>query len=386
MEEIVLKEGREFPIKNKHHWIFSNAVLNKPEKCEGALLKVYSYKREMLGWGYFNEKCSLFGRMVNFTDEDPYQSIKNSFIAALKWRKSLFDREEEAFRLVNGEGDLLPGLVIDVYGQVAIMQISTLGMEKLKSFILKLIIDHLHPKSIYEKSLSPSRRLEGLKNQEGLLYGEEAQVCQFYENGAKYYFELSKGQKTGFFLDQREMRKMIKQFSNDKKVLDCCSYIGAFSISALFGGAKNSTLVDVSEKALLQAKHNLDENGFEGRYSLIASDIFEYLENEKLDFDIVILDPPAFAKKRQDVKKAFEAYRKLNELVFKKLKSKSLVLTSSCSYYMPLDLYKKAICQALLSAGRNGKIISGHRLAHDHPLSFFHPEIEYLKSFFILLD
>ena len=379
---VVLKPGREKSLLSRHHWIFSGAIQSYPENfINGGIYPVYSAAGQLLGHGYFNERCSLAGRMLSFGQESPEQSLKKNLQQAVRLRERLYP-QAEAVRLVNGESDNLPGLVVDRYGPGLVIQVSTLGMEKIKDRILDLLAEILNPAYVYEKSLIPSRREEGLAEFEGLLAGTLEEPVLVEEQGLKFKVFLTESQKTGFFLDQREMRQLVRSLSGGLKVLDGFCYTGGFAVAALKGGALRVDLVDYSKKALDTARANLGLNGFpEDSFSLINQDMFEYLEEAgHLDYDLVILDPPAFARKKADENQAIRAYRELNRLAMARMKPGSLLLTFSCSYYVDSLTFQKTIFQAALEAGREARIIQRHRQALDHPVSIFHPESDYLKG------
>ncbi|MGB9893841.1 MAG: class I SAM-dependent rRNA methyltransferase [Candidatus Saccharicenans sp.] len=385
---VVLKPNREKSVLSRHRWIFSGAIQSYPENfVNGQIYPVFSFEGQLLGYGYFNQKCSLSGRLVSFGSNDPKESIRENLIEALKLREITY-KQTEAVRLVNGESDNLPGLIIDRYQPGLVIQISTLGMEKLKPFILEVLIEILKPEFIYEKSLIPSRKEEGLPEFEGLLTGKLQEPLIVEEQGLKFKIFLTEAQKTGFFLDQREMRQLVRNMAAGRKVLDGFCYTGGFGLSALKGGARQVDLVDSSKKALEVARDNLILNAFsEQSFRLINQDLFDFLKQAKsLDYELVILDPPAFAKKKADEKQAIKAYRELNRLAMERMKPRSFLLTFSCSYYIDSQMFQKIIFQAALEAGKEARIVQRHRLAMDHPVSIFHPESDYLKGFLLYLS
>lgn len=385
---MVLKPGREKSVLSRHHWIFSGAIQTYPENfTNGAIYPVYSASGQLLGQGYFNQKCSLAGRLLSFGPEDPQLALRRNLQQAVQLRQRLY-RRAEAVRLVNGESDHLPGLVVDRYGPGLVIQVSTLGMEKLKDQILDLLRETLKPSYIYEKSLIPSRKEEGLTEFEGLLFGKLEEPVMVEENGLKFNIYLTDSQKTGFFLDQREMRQLVRSLAGGLKVLDGFCYTGGFALAALKGGASQVDLVDYSKRALETAGANLRLNGFsEDSFSLINRDMFEFLaERQQLDYGLVILDPPAFARKKADEKPAIKAYRELNRLAMSWMEPGSFLLTFSCSYYVDSQTFQKTIFQAALEAGREARIIQRHRQALDHPVSIFHPESDYLKGLLLYIS
>jgi len=385
---VILHKNKDKALRNRHHWIFSGAIKRFPPDFEnGGILPVRSFDGEHLGYAYFNQKCSIAGRMLSFDETPPLEAVKKSIEDAIVLRAQLFDEKTNAFRLINGEGDNLPGLVVDRYADVLVVQIATLGMEKLKPFLVEILTDKFSPRCIYEKSNLPSRREEGLADFEGLIAGKMKNTVEIVEDGIRFLIELAGSQKTGFFLDQREMRKFVRSHSAGKRLLDCFSYTGGFSVYALAGGAVHVDLVDTSEKALALARQNLKLNGFESASSqFYAADVFDFLRQKELSYDFIILDPPAFAKKKSDVKQACRGYKDINRLVFQKIPARSLVLTFSCSYFVDEALLQKVVFQAAKDAKRNVRIIQRHHLAYDHPISVFHPESSYLKGFLLYVD
>lgn len=386
--KIVLKPGKEKPVRHRHPWIFSGAIAEIPSFIDGDFLPVYASDGKFLGSGYFNRSSSILGRMVSFDETPPLESIAKKLASAKDLREGLFDLSQtNAYRLVNGEGDGIPGLIIDVYDKVVVLQSSTLGIDRIKLWIVDWINKNLSPASIYEKSLVASRREEGLQEVQGFLSGECDDVITFKENGHLFATSLSTSQKTGFFLDHREMRKWVGALSKGKRVLNAFSYTGGFGIYARAGGAISVDSVDISKDALESAKKNALLNGQEGeslRY--YPEDVFLFLRKNELPYDLVILDPPAFAKKKKDVIPGCRGYKDINRLAMQKMPPKSLLLTCSCSYYVSEELFKKVLFQAALEAGREVRIIGRHRLAPDHPISLFHPESDYLKSFLLFIE
>lgn len=387
-KKVFLKKGKErFVKQNRHPWIFSGAIESFPEGfSSGDLASLYSHEGEFLAIAYFNIDNSLSGRILSFEKKPIEEIVPKKIKEAFAFRKSLFNfSETNCFRCINAEEDGLPGLIVDLYDNTVVIQINTLGMEKLRSLVVDALIKELSPRSIYEKSNSSSRLQEGLEKQEGLLYGEPVSDVVVRENGVLFAVSITEGQKTGFFLDQREMRKKIGELSNGKSVLNCFSYSGGFSLFGLKGGATSVTSVDSCLTAVQLAVKNteLNEISLENHH-IIREDVFTFLEEEDLSsYDIIILDPPAFAKKRQDVEPACRGYKQLNQTVFERCKKNTLLLTCSCSYFIDDELFKQVLFQAASAAQREVKILQRHIHALDHPISLYHPEGEYLKSFLL---
>lgn len=384
---VILKPGREKSLLKKHPWIFSGAIFSKPSFTEGEIIPVHSYDGNFLATAYFHSTNSIAGRILSFQNETPDTILPRKIAQALDLRRQLFDPAvTNAYRLINAEGDGLPGLIVDCYADVLVMQVHTCGMEKLKPQVLSYLIDFLQPKCICEKSVSSARRQEGLPDKEGHLWGEITQDVEIVENGLKFQVALQQCQKTGLFLDQREMRQLVRSHSAGKKVLNGFSYTGGFSLFALQGGASHVDSVDMCQKACEDAERNTVLNDFDGnRHQVIRADVFDFLARAPLDYDLVILDPPAFAKKRGDVNAACLGYKSINRQVFEKAPAKTLLLTCSCSYFIDESLFQNIIFQAAAEAGRSVKILGRHRQALDHPVSLYHPEGAYLKSLFLYI-
>ncbi|MBN2479349.1 MAG: class I SAM-dependent rRNA methyltransferase [Parachlamydiales bacterium] len=387
---VILKKDREHIFSRKHHWIFSNAIQSFPDNFEnGKIYPIASFDKKLLGYGYFNRKCSLCGRIVSFDKKDPMESIFYQIKSCYDLRKDHFDfQKTNAFRLINAEGDFLPGLIVDYFDNNLVIQIHTLGMEVIKDEIIDYLISIGNIRSVFEKSKGRYRQMEGLDDCVKTHYGEKSEEIVALENGYKFIIPWEKGQKTGFFTDQREMRKYLANFCKDQSVLNCFSYSGSFSLYALKNNAKKVTSVDSSSFALDVHKRVLELNSCESeKIDLVEEDVFRFLENcDKLDYQIVILDPPAFAKSQKDIFSAANAYQHLNFLALKKMPPKSFLLTSSCSYYIDEETFQKAIFLASLKANRSIKILQRHRLGIDHPVNLHHKESSYLKSFFLFVQ
>ena len=262
------------------------------------------------------------------------------------------------------------------------IQISALGIEKLKPLIIETLIAALSPSWIYEKSNAASRKEDGLQPFEKTLHGTEQETVTILEDGLKFLVSPLHGQKTGFFLDQRAMRRLVGELSEGKKVLNCFSYTGGFTLHALQGGASTVDSVGISEDAIALVKQNIVLNGLQERpHNEYAEDAFEFLKKRELNYDLVILDPPAFAKRKSDINQAARGYKEINLTAMRKMPANSLLLTCSCSYHIDEVLFKQILFGAAKDARRNVQIIQRHRLAEDHPLNIYHPEGSYLKSF-----
>jgi 23S rRNA (cytosine1962-C5)-methyltransferase len=388
MNAVVLKPGRDKAVRNRHHWIFSGAIRELPDFEDGALLPVRSAGGDLLGHGYFNRKSSITGRMVSFGDEPPEAGVRRSLERALALRAGFFDTAvTNARRLVNAEGDGLPGLIADLYDDVLVLQVATLGMEKLKPLVLEVLSSALRPRTVLEKSDLPARHEEGLGDVEAVLAGEPVDKVRILEAGIPYWVSLAGGQKTGFYLDQRESRKLVRDCAAGRRVLNTFAYSGSFSVCALLGGALRADSVDTSAAAIALAQENFELNGLpSGSGIFFTADVFEFLREPALDHDFIILDPPAFAKKRTDVVAACRGYKDINRLALQRVRTPGLVLTFSCSHFVDEGLFQQVVFQAAHEAGRRVRILQKHRQALDHPVNIYHPETAYLKGFLLYVD
>lgn len=385
---IVLDRGKDWPIKERHHWIFSRAIISAPPYKNGDILPVYSNQGDLLGHAMMNKDTSIAARMINFDSTDPISSIKLNIKRAIKYRNELFKNEQtNAYRLINGEGDNLSGLVIDKYNKVFVIQIVSTGMDTLIDVIAETLRNETDVDCIYEKSTVGARKKEGLESSERVLYGTLPEKVEILENGVKFLVDIAHSQKTGLFLDQREMRKLVGDYAKDRSVLNCFSYTGGFSLYAALNGAKRVVSVDIASDAINLSKENIKANGLQvNDDDFKAVDAFDYLHNEELDFDFVILDPPAFAKKKEDINNARRGYLDINKTALRKMPTNSFLLTCSCSYHMDEKMFEDIIKDAALQTGRKIKIVAKHRLAGDHPLNIFHNEMDYLKSLLLYVD
>lgn len=390
MNKVTLQKSKERPIKNKHHWIFSGAIQSWPSDFEnGSIYPVYSNENLLLGYAYFNKNTSISGRMLNFEDKDPFQSIKENIQSAYNLRQTLLEGDKtNCYRLINGEGDGISGLIVDKYNDVLVIQISTLGLERIKDKLIEILVEVVKPKTIFEKSKIPSRKIEGLSDFEGHIYGDEIKIVEAMENGIKFKIDLYNSHKTGMYLDQREMRSLVERFAKNRKVLNCFSYTGGFSLFAHRGGALKTVSVDISEEVTNQAKENFVLNNFDlSTNEFVPKDVFRFFREEDIsEFDFVILDPPAFAKKKEDFQRACDGYRDINRNALKKLKAGSFLLTCSCSYHVDFETFQRIVFQASVDAKRNVRIVQKHRLGMDHTINIFHPEADYLKSLLLYVE
>ncbi|MEK7084666.1 MAG: class I SAM-dependent rRNA methyltransferase [Patescibacteria group bacterium] len=385
---LTLKPGKDKPIRHRHHWIFSGAIKHLDPCEDGDIVLVQDAHGERLGYAYVNHHTSITARMINFGSDDPIVALQKNIGQAIAMREQLFNNQDtNAYRLINSEGDGIPGLIADKYADSLVVQSTTAGMDLLMPTVVETLEKHLSPACIYERSDAPSRREEKIEMKEGLLAGTMRDEVEIRENGMKFFVSISKGQKTGFFLDQREMRQWVREHAKNKRVLNCFGYTGGFTAAALVGGATQADTIDISEDAIVMAEKNIELNGFNPeKNNFIVGDVFEYLRNEPLPYDLVVLDPPAFAKKKTDIVSACRGYKDINRLAIQKMPAGSTLVTSSCSYHVDERLFQMVVFEAAHDAKRNVRIIGRHRQAPDHPINIFHPEGEYLKSLVLFVE
>jgi 23S rRNA (cytosine1962-C5)-methyltransferase len=384
LPRIILKKGKEKPLLRGHPWVFSGAVGKiEGEVSPGDVGEVYSKEGQFLGIGHLNPHSQIILRLLTQKKEPiNIQFFEERVSKAAVLRETWLRGKTNAYRMVNGEGDLLPGLIIDRYGKTFVLQSLTAGMERSKEALIDLLVNAFVPESVYERSDVATRREEGLPEVNGLLYGREvSDRVEIEEYGCRFRVDVKRGQKTGFYLDQRENRHFLEELSQRKRILDCFSYTGAFSIYGGLGGAKEVTLIDSSVEALAMAEEHFGLNHL-GKISrqLIRGDTFEVMRNLGHEYDIVILDPPPFAKKKGHLPSASRGYKDLNLLAFRLLRKEGLLFTFSCSHHMSWDLFQKILFSAAMDAGRRVQLLArtGHPV--DHPVDLYHPEGEYLKG------
>jgi 23S rRNA (cytosine1962-C5)-methyltransferase len=384
LPRVILKRGKEKPVLRGHPWVFSGAV----EKVEGDVSpgdigEVYSREGHFLGIGHLNPHSQIILRVLTQKKEELNidffrERISKAAVLREKWLKG----KTNAYRLVNGEGDFLPGLMVDCYGGIFVLQCLTAGMERLKGLLTDLIVRDFRPQSVYERSDVATRREEGLSESSGLLFGKEVpDRIEIEEFGCHFRVNVKRGQKTGFYLDQRENRFSLEELSQGKKILDCFCYTGAFAVHSGLGGAKEVTLIDSSEEALGIAEEHFDLNHLkEIPHQLIRGDAFEVMRGLEPSYDIIILDPPPFAKKKGHLTSASRGYKDLNLWAFRLLKKEGLLFTFSCSQHISWNLFQKILFSAALDAGKKVQVLSRRGHPIDHPVNLCHPEGEYLKG------
>ena len=368
-----------------HPWVFAGALAKISGKpADGDIVVVKDSRGHALGLGFYNSRTDISFRLLT---GDCRQKIDADFWrhrvrSALALRRKILSSGTSAYRLINAEGDGFPGLIVDVYGDTLVLSVTTAGMEKHKQPVLDALIGALNPAGIYEQSAGRSRNLEGLEERKGYLPGREAQgPVRVSENGHLFDVDIVGGQKTGFFLDQRVNREKLCTLAGSATVLNCFCYTGAFSVYCAAGGAKKVVSLDISRAACAAASGHLRLNGFsDQRHPVIDADVFDYLRNLSESFDLIILDPPAFAKTKRDVDRASRGYKDINLQALRHLPQGGMLATFSCSNFIEEDLFYKIVQGAARDARAQVQLLARLEAGPDHPQALGHPEGRYLKG------
>jgi 23S rRNA (cytosine1962-C5)-methyltransferase len=392
--QIQLKAGREKSLFYRHPWIFSGALQSQRDKekiVDGSIVDVLTADGAFAARGYFNSLSNITVRILTFDEKEliDVDFFQKKITKAWDMRRTFIDEAgTNAYRVVFAESDGLPGLIVDKYDTVLVVQAHTMGMDMLKSMVVEALQNTLKPAAIYERSDVMVRTLEGLKDKpEGVLSGT-LPVAPFtiLEHGLKYLVDVAGGQKTGFFLDQRENRLALRKYTKDKTVLNLFCYTGGFSCSAFAGGASAVTSVDISEDATPVCRKNAELNGFDKNHTVVTQDVFAFLDKTiaaGTKFDVVVVDPPAFVKSQKNLETALKAYVRLNSMALRVLKDGGVLVSSSCSSYVSPERYRGVLFQSALKEKCVLKVLEQKSQPLDHPMNLYFPEGEYLK-FFVL--
>ncbi|SHL69024.1 23S rRNA (cytosine1962-C5)-methyltransferase [Xylanibacter ruminicola] len=390
MKKLYLKRGKEESLLRFHPWVFSGAIAQADDDLkDGDLVRVLTNHGDFIAVGHF-QMGSIAVRILSFRDVDIDADFWASRLAsALKVRQSIGiadNPKNNTYRLVHGEGDNLPGLIIDVYDRTAVMQAHSIGMHLQRKQIAEQLVKVMGSRidNVYYKSETTLPFMDDMEN--GFVYGgSEDNVA--LENGLKFYVDWLRGQKTGFFVDQRDNRSLLERYSAGKSVLNMFCYTGGFSVYAMRGGAKLVHSVDSSAKAIELTNRNIALN-FEGdnRHEAFCEDAFKYLEQAGNNYDLIILDPPAFAKHRGALHNALKGYTRLNNKAFQKIQPGGILFTFSCSQVVTKDHFRNAVFTAAAQAGRKVRILHQLHQPADHPINIYHPEGEYLKGLVLYVE
>ncbi|NTU43899.1 MAG: class I SAM-dependent rRNA methyltransferase [Chlorobiaceae bacterium] len=385
MHALYLKPKEHHRIQKGHLWVFSNELANVPRDiAAGETVQLFTHDKKFMGTGFYNPHSLIAFRLLTRKDEQPDKDFfLKRFLEALKLREKTYSPEEtNAYRLVHGESDGLPGLIVDRFNQAIVLQAFSAGMDVHLPLITEVLQELFKPEVIVVRNESILRELEGIPLYKDVVMGNRKATKQtIYDAGISYDVDVFEGQKTGFFLDQRENRRVIRKFAKDAEVLDVFTNDGGFALNALYGGAKSAILVDASQEALQRAEHNAKLNNF-SEYSLVAADAFDMLEqmgHAKESFDLVILDPPSFTKSRKNLPGALKGYKRLNKLGMQLVKNGGFLATASCSHHVSEEDFLQTVHQAALAAGCQLRLIYKNSQPFDHPVLLSMPETSYLK-------
>lgn len=386
MRNIYLRRGKAESLRRFHPWVFSGAIASSDGKLkEGETVRVISNDGEIMGYGHY-QIGSIAVRMLTFENEeinDAFWQQRLSEAFSLRSALQLTGREDNTiYRLVHGEGDRLPGLVIDVYGKTAVMQAHSVGMHVCRETIADALIAASNGliENVYYKSETTLPFKADLHQENGFLRGHDDGNIAL-ENGLKFHIDWLRGQKTGFFVDQRENRSLLEHYAKGQNVLNMFCYTGGFSVYALRGNAKLVHSVDSSSKAIDLTRANAELNfPNDSRHEAFAEDAFKFLEQAGSNYDLIVLDPPAFAKHKDALRNALKGYTRLNAIAFKKIRKGGIVFTFSCSQAVNKDQFRLAVFTAAAQSGRHVRILHQLHQPADHPINIYHPEGEYLKG------
>jgi len=381
-----LNKGADRRLQSGHLWIYSNEIDNQVTPLRtftpGQHATVETQHGKVLGTAYLNPNSLICARLLTRGSAVFSAALLIARLrTALQLRERFFDAP--FYRLVYGESDLLPGLVVDRFGAHLVVQLNTAGMDAMREMVVDALTEVLQPESILLRNDSGIRELEGLPSEVVVAHGEPPETIELTENGVRFRAPLRTGQKTGWFYDQRPNRAWLQAISRDRSVLDVFSYVGSFGVQAGVFGAKSVSCVDASEQALLQARENAELNNFRGDFHTLHGDAFDQLRALRADnrkFDIVIVDPPAFVKKKKDLPKGAAAYRRINEIAIELLNPDGLLIASSCSMHLPTEELVEALRSGAQRTERHVQLLAEGMQGIDHPVHPAIPETRYLKA------
>jgi 23S rRNA (cytosine1962-C5)-methyltransferase len=385
-KKITLKKDRLRNIQRGHPWIFSNGIESSERIHSGELCEIFCAGK-FIGVGYYNAETDIAIRFLTTEKKIIDEKFFIERLKKLRDQKQRFIKNTNAYRLVFGESDNLSGLIIDLYDTVAVLQYHTLGIEKLSPYIVGALKKIIKPTCIYLKDSVHSRKAEGLASENKVLFGKLPEEVIIEENGFKFAVNIAHGQKTGFFLDQRQNRLNLIPYVKNARVLNCFSYTGGFSIYAA-SVAKSVTSVDISQPAIDAAKKNFELNGFDpDKHEFIAADVFDYLKTiDYGKYDVIILDPPSFARKRNQLTAAIKAYNTINSKALEKMKPGGILVSSSCTAHVDELTFLKILHQASVNTNCQLKVLHSATQPIDHAYNLNFPEGRYLKYFILLKD
>jgi 23S rRNA (cytosine1962-C5)-methyltransferase len=390
---VALKPGREKSLLQRHPWVFSGAIRNVSSFIrDGEIIDLHSAQGRFLAQGYYNSHSQIAVRILTFSENEEIDTdfFHRRIQRAHCYRQTYLDLgKTDAYRLIHSEGDYLPGLIADKYEKFLVVQVLTLGMEKLKNLWLPVLKKIGSFQGIYERSDLSVRSLEGLPERTEILVGEVPDQILIEEDGIQFWIDIKRGQKTGFFLDQRLNRKMVGLYGQDRRCLNTFGYTGGFSLHLLKNNASSVLHLDSSSEANRIAFQNAQINGVASRLTIDTTDAFEGLRayvSQKKSFDLIVLDPPAFAKSMGAIRRAARGYKDLNFLAFKLLNPGGILATFSCSYHIDAKLFRQIVWEASIDAQRDVKILQTLQASPDHTCNLNFPEGDYLKGLLLVIE
>lgn len=386
-KSIRLRKGKDESLKRFHPWIFSGAIQQMDEGIqEGDIVRVLTFEGDFIATGHY-QQGSIAVRVLTFSDVEIDDEYWHSRLQSTLQMRQAIGLAVDSYRLVHGEGDNLPGLIIDVYGKTAVMQAHSIGMHFMRKQIAQALINVMESRisHIYYKSETTLPFMTA-DDMNGFLYGGSDENIAV-ENGLKFRVDWLKGQKTGFFVDQRENRSLLEQYAKGKRVLNMFCYTGGFSFYAMRGGAELVHSVDSSAKAIELTRENVELNfPHDPRHEAFCEDAFKFLERIESSYNLIILDPPAFAKHRGALHNALKGYTRLNQKAFEKIEKGGILFTFSCSQVVTKDHFRNAVFTAAALAKRKVRILHQLHQPADHPINIYHPEGEYLKGLVLYVE
>ena len=383
--QVILKAEKEKPVIQNHPWIFSGAIERiEGEPQDGDIVDVLDSDGTFLARGYLNRKSQITVRVLTRDAEEEVDEslFRRRIAAAIDYRKNTLHLSNySAYRLIHDAADLLPGLIVERYSDYLVMQILTLGIDRRKELIADILNELVAPAGIYERSDSRIREKEGLELYTGLLRGQEPpDEVMIQQNSVRLLVNFKEGQKTGAFLDQRENVELAASYAQGREVLDCCCYTGNFTVWAAHSGAKEVVGVDISKKALATGQRNAEINRLQDICQFIQGDVFQVLNSCRRKFDMIVLDPPGFAKSKRAIRGASRGYKHINMTAMNLLNPGGILVTFSCSHHIDPLLFRKIVFGASVDAGCDIRIIRTLHASPDHPINIAYPEGEYLKG------
>lgn len=387
MPEVILKKDCDRRLRIGHLWVFSNEIAEiRGLASDGDITDIKDFRGSFVGRGYINRHSLISARILTYREETIDRDFFLKRITEAIGRRERLLPDLKALRLIHSEGDFLPGLIVDRYGDSLSIQTLTLGMELWKDTICDVLEELLRPRIMVERNDVSVRKLEGLDERKGIIRGSGDSKVVMEENGNRFLVDLLEGQKTGFFLDQRENRERLHEYVKGKKVLDCFCYSGGWSMYAAGGGAEQVTGVDASQGAVDLATENAGINGYSQICKFIKADVFHFLrETVKRGegFDVIVLDPPAFVKSKKEVADAVRGYHEINMTAMKLLKDGGILVTSSCSHHIDREIFTDILVKAARDAAKTARLLEFRSQGRDHPVLLPMRETEYLKCAFV---